>query len=698
MRFLIGLVVAASLFTVSSSFAEHSLHPTNGPGGIINDFAFGPAGDILAAMQRGLWRSTDKGRSWRSVSDVLERRRFSSVAISDNGTILIGGSYGLARSTDKGASWENNFEGWDIEAIALGQGDTVYAIPEGRSCGCFFRSADDGATWEQSNQLPQSLLFKSLVVSADGTIYVLRYNKLQRSSDGGDSWNRVVGPNADSTMVMVAITSQGHIFAYPALNRRSSFLSTDFGITWTQFYPEGWNPNSIWAIDASPDGDIYLATNDSLMYSNDEGRTWKSSLRRHVKTIAVDKAGDPILWGHEGVFRSDDRGESWRKTGNGPVNIMVNDVAVGRHGDLWTATEWGAYLSTDKGQTWMHRDPDRLPVGLETVFITRAGSVIGARSFGSVKRSTDRGSTWQRVERSRDIEHEFVEMIQSADGPIYARMLFRGLATSSDDGASWTLIDSLRRTEVYAIAVSAEGTLYASTENGMLRSSDEGQTWSAAESGLPLEYKVHSLAADRSFVYAGTLGGAVYRVADFGSGWELAGRVFDDREKSVIDLSIAADGGIFAASDFGVSYSSDQGQGWISLPSDLENPKIESIAVDDEGTLFAGSWFRGVYRSNKIITSLKTEPRDPGTTAILEAIAPNPLQSNTRIRFQLSQAADLKLTIYAAPGTEIEVLLSDWRAAGSYSIDWSADGLPRGLYFCVLEVGNDVQSLPMLLR
>ncbi len=66
---------------------------------------------------------------------------------------------------------------------------------------------------------------------------------------------------------------------------------------------------------------------------------------------------------------------------------------------------------------------------------------------------------------------------------------------------------------------------------------------------------------------------------------------------------------------------------------------------------------------------------------------PNPVRSQTLIRYQVPDDGSVKLVICNLYGQEITTLVNKKQAAGIYNITFSADMLPAGYYFCRLTAG-----------
>jgi len=76
---------------------------------------------------------------------------------------------------------------------------------------------------------------------------------------------------------------------------------------------------------------------------------------------------------------------------------------------------------------------------------------------------------------------------------------------------------------------------------------------------------------------------------------------------------------------------------------------------------------------------------------------PNPFNPVTTISYNLTEPADVTLTIYNAVGQEISVLIHEKQEAGKHSVKWHAGGKPSGVYFCKLSANEQSSMRKMIL-
>jgi hypothetical protein len=76
---------------------------------------------------------------------------------------------------------------------------------------------------------------------------------------------------------------------------------------------------------------------------------------------------------------------------------------------------------------------------------------------------------------------------------------------------------------------------------------------------------------------------------------------------------------------------------------------------------------------------------------------PNPFNPTTKIRYSIPQSSKVLIKIFDVLSNEIETLVNEEKQAGTYEINWYAEGLPSGVYFYRLQAGSFVETKKMLL-
>ena len=161
---------------------------------------------------------------------------------------------------------------------------------------------------------------------------------------------------------------------------------------------------------------------------------------------------------------------------------------------------------------------------------------------------------------------------------------------------------------VYAVAVNPvnTATVYAATDNGVLRSTNGGGAWEAVNNGLP-SARVTAVAVDPSnpsVVYVGTAG--VYKSTNGGSTWVRTGNGIPSTSLGVAALAIDPANssiiyaGLFAAGGFGLVRSIDGGASWITITNSiLPKATFDGLVLHptNPSIVYAASMNGGVFRS-----------------------------------------------------------------------------------------------------
>ncbi|MGZ4017265.1 MAG: T9SS type A sorting domain-containing protein [Mucilaginibacter sp.] len=132
-------------------------------------------------------------------------------------------------------------------------------------------------------------------------------------------------------------------------------------------------------------------------------------------------------------------------------------------------------------------------------------------------------------------------------------------------------------------------TMYAGTGNGVFRSADNGQTWSAANSGMARK-GTHALAVAGNTIYAGTDYDGVYYSTNDGANWSAKNTGLNNL--NIISL-FSSTAGMFVSNSNGIYFSS--GGAWTSANNGIpSNYPIYTFAQMGD-TVFGGTYGLGLY-------------------------------------------------------------------------------------------------------
>jgi hypothetical protein len=167
-------------------------------------------------------------------------------------------------------------------------------------------------------------------------------------------------------------------------------------------------------------------------------------------------------------------------------------------------------------------------------------------------------------------------------------------AASTPIFAQWMQTSGPNGFYVSCFAVLDTNIFAGTMEGGVFLSTNNGTSWTAVNSGLT-NNDIRSLAISGTNIFAGT-GGGVFLTTNSGTSWTNSGLT----NTSIRSLAISGTN-IFAGG-WGVFLSTNNGTSWTSVNSGLTDSSISSLTVSGTN-IFAGTWQSGVFLSTNNGTS-----------------------------------------------------------------------------------------------
>jgi photosystem II stability/assembly factor-like uncharacterized protein len=187
----------------------------------------------------------------------------------------------------------------------------------------------------------------------------------------------------------------------------------------------------------------------------------------------------------------------------------------------------------------------------------------------------------------------------ASDTNLFVGTLYDGIFLSTDNGTSWTAVNSgLTISFVNCFAVSGIN-LYAGTSGGVYHSTNNGSNWTLDSIGLTCHW-VSALVISATNLFAGTSGGGVFLSTNNGSSWsEVNTGLVSGSGASKIIPCLAVNGTNLFAGTFsnGVFRSTDNGTSWTATgTTGLTDTEIRLLTVNDTN-LFVETAFMSIFRS-----------------------------------------------------------------------------------------------------
>ncbi len=306
----------------------------------LNTIAFHPTDPNtfwVGVAQGGVWKTTNHGESYVSLTDDLPMLRISDIAVAESNTDVLYISVG-----------DYGYIGWGLTTNDQKR-PTHYGLG-------VFKSIDGGETWQPTNLAFQQTNFdgsltRRVFIHPDDPDHVVAASTtgIWKSTDGGDNWTQnhnelMWDIEQDPTNFNVLYASTGFVNNLQQGNA-GLLKSTDFGDTWTPLEIDIPAQNAAQRLEIS------------ISPSNPD----------YVYVVACNTIGGGGLYG---FYRSTDGGASWELRANSPNILTQLDGTGGASGGGATSLAIMTHPT----------DPDKVYVG-------------GLNMWGS----DDGGLTWNGI-------------------------------------------------------------------------------------------------------------------------------------------------------------------------------------------------------------------------------------------------------------------------------------------------------------
>ncbi|MEP2772764.1 MAG: glycosyl hydrolase [Fulvivirga sp.] len=542
------------------------VHPTN------PDIVFVAAQGALHGpnKERGIYKSTDGGKSWKQVLFVNELTGCSELSMDMNypdimyatmwehqrkpWKVISGGAgSGVYKSTDGGDTWSKIEKGLPEPkgkmaiSVSRANSDKVYLLMESdtdKDLSGLFVSNNGGVNWNKvsgDNRLTQRAWYY-IEVFADpnneNTVYVLSAPAL-RSIDGGKTWERLSGTHGDFHDLWINPNNSDNMVI---ANDGGAAISFNKGATWStqsnmptaQFYrinTDNLFPYNIYG--GQQDNSSVKIPHLSLRTGGITEHDWTFSAGGESAFLAFDPDNPRYVMGgsYLGTIELMDM-ESKAGTGvmaapNQYLGKAARDMKYLYNWNapiIWSQHEQGTFYhcaqvvlrTRDRGVTWEEISPD-LTRNIDEKQGKGGGpytnEAVGAENYGTIsymiESPHEKGVFWTG----------------SDDGLVHV---------TRDGGANWTNVTpkGLGETLVNAIDVSPHdpATAYIATTKykfndytpALYKTTNYGKSWTNISTGIPYGAFTRVVREDqdrKGLLYAGTEKG-IYISWNDGSNWE----------------------------------------------------------------------------------------------------------------------------------------------------------------------------------
>ena len=438
---------------------------------------------------------------------------------------------------------------------------------------------------DPTNQILSVTVWKGRLFVRSGCCF------LSQSSDGGETWNRIVLATDDFMQNGYFAARGDSIFIKVTSGSTTHLFGSGDGV--------GWSPveeiDSWWGLVVD-DGTLYALSSYGLLRREETGR-WDTLRKDEVQNVMADGGTLVVINRMDSLFRSFDRGATWEWYPD-TVSAFATPLHPILHNDtLWKTHKGGLLVMPVDGDGWIEWGPRGDYSAYPWVSFTRNRMLLhgGLRAFGLHRWDAatgrfvrfDRGQYGQRVDQIVTVGDTVVALV-------YDRIFVTG-----DEGATWhdwmAPFPALQNR-----IVAGDDEIYSLGYDTLFRSTDLGRTWI----GSPIIDETGSdLSVSRLFIHDGDLfaGGRVgvrfdiFRSRDGGLLWEQLSILNQGEVEQVV---VAPDDTIFVRLFSGdpLMRSVDDGTTWERVALSHETADVTYLAHTG-GVLLVGTYQDGLFRS-----------------------------------------------------------------------------------------------------
>jgi photosystem II stability/assembly factor-like uncharacterized protein len=604
----------------------------------------------------GLWKTTDNGATWATLTDELPTLGVTDIAfdpVDPNVMYIATGdgdagdtySVGVLKSTDAGTTWKTTGLNWETsQAILLSRllirpddPNTLIAAGSGT-----YKTTDGGDTWVQTGSIRIfDLEFKPSnpdVMYASGEA-----SNAFRSTDGGSTWAAMTNgfPTA-GRRVALAVTEANPEYVYALVaNASSGFLglyrTTDGGNSWTlrSNSPNilGWEPNG----------------------SDGGGQGWYD-----LALAASPSNADEIYTGGVNVWKSINGGTTmtistmWYNVGGGIENIHADQhdlYFIPGTTTLYAGNDGGIYKTTDGGEDWVwigaglritqfyrfsnsQTDADRVIAGAQdngtklvngTVWSDHIGgdgmealidysnenTMYATLYFGDIFRTLNGGGSWTPATGGITESGGWITpFVIDPEDPMTLYGGYNHVWKTTNQGVSWFIVSNFTggSISILEIAPSDPNVLYAGTSGTIYRTTDGGATnWTAitrpSGAGSITDLVIHALDPNHIWVTSSgfVAGQKVYESFDAGATWTNVSTTLPNVPVNCITFQENSPDRVYAGTDIGVWYRDLTSPDWVEFNEGLANVVITELEMQySTNKIRACTYGRGVWESDAV--------------------------------------------------------------------------------------------------
>ena len=309
------------------------------------------------------------------------------------------------------------------------------------------------------------------------------------------------------------------------------------------------NPTS----SSGGDGGVFI--------SADRGATWQQKIfvsQTQQKTVTIGNVDVAFFYFHpinqntvymstlsNGLWKTDDLGETWVQTSFKSGNVTGFDIDPKNPDIMFVGYQNTVQKSIDAGKTWevIYTNQPGNTINQVGIDSYNDQNIFAATSGGVLLKSEDQGTTWRILKQfpNKNLKRLIILKI---DSHIMFLITQDGILRSNDNGVTWSDTMTQALNKVTALPINDfiftdrnPSIMYVASNNGIVKSKDGGSSWVVVPTVIPAgTVPIQSIAInvyDENEIYF-TAGSTFYKSQDDGTTWQTLKNVSSSRLFKVI--------------------------------------------------------------------------------------------------------------------------------------------------------------------
>ncbi|HVU96556.1 MAG TPA: hypothetical protein VHE34_15110 [Puia sp.] len=543
--------------------------------------------------ERGVYKTSDGGKSWRRVLFVNDQTGCSDVVMEPgNPSVLYAGMWhvkrtpysmesggegsGLYKSTDGGETWTelSKKKGlpkgvWGVVNVAVSatNPDKVFAMIENAQGGLFV-STDKGESWSKlnsENEIRQRAWYYNRVYvdpTNENTVYVLNV-EFMRSLDGGKTFSRVQSPHSDH-----------HDLWIDPMDGHRLILADDGGAQ------VSYNGGADWSsVENQPTAQIYrVSTDNAFPYRILGAQQDNSSLRIKSRTTGsaiTERDWEPTAGFESGYIVADPLNPDIVYGGNydGYLGRLDHHTGENRAIDVWPDNPTGSGADSLRFRfQWNYpiffspHNPHRLYCAGNQLFMTEneGQSWTAISPDLTTNDKSKQGPSGGPITKDNTSAEYYCTIFTATESPLEKDLLYTG----SDDGLVHVSRDGGGHWDNITPPTAGKWTLWNCIETDPFK---KGTAWIVGTRFRLDDYTPY-----------------IFRTDDYGKTWKLVTKGIDPMHFArVVRADRRRPGLLYAGTEYGMYISYDGGDNWSPFQLNLPIVPITDMTIKDDNLIIA---------------------------------------------------------------------------------------------------------------